>query len=280
MARHGAAFRSTLARQAPLTRNDSTMVVASAGLVPRFSQRAPLRHLRPSMLEVECIENMKRAREITLERRQARRTLGFGRAGLGLRPALGVAGLVLLGGCGGDGGSSGPTTTNVLPVAGIGGGTGGTGAGGAGGARAADPVVVAGSGGGMASGGAGGASKDAPPPAEGPLSWVGAWSTGPQLTEPQNMPPAPGLSGNTLRQYVFPTLSGTRTRLLLSNEFGNGPVTFASVHLASAGVDGAIDASTDRTLSFDGNPGVTIEVGQSRYSDPLDFEVTALESVA
>jgi hypothetical protein len=32
--------------------------------------------------------------------------------------------------------------------------------------------------------------------------WVGTWSTAPQLVEPGNMPPAPGLSNNTLRQVV------------------------------------------------------------------------------
>jgi lysophospholipase L1-like esterase len=112
------------------------------------------------------------------------------------------------------------------------------------------------------------------------LRWVGAWSTGPQLTEPNNMPPAPGLSGNTLRQYVYPTLSGSRVRLLLSNEFGNGPVSFGSVHVATAAADGAVDASSDRVLSFEGSPSLTIPVGQSRFSDPVEFDVTALTSVA
>src|SRR5690606_36203883 len=66
------------------------------------------------------------------------------------------------------------------------------------------------------------------------MHWVGAWASGPQLTEPNNLPPNPGLSGNTLRQIVFPTLSGTELRVLISNEFGNGPVTLNAVHVATS----------------------------------------------
>jgi lysophospholipase L1-like esterase len=124
--------------------------------------------------------------------------------------------------------------------------------------------------------GAGGTAAEVP----GEPIWVGTWSTGPQLTEPANNPPAPGLSNNTLRQKMFTTLSGGRVRVLFSNEFGNGPVTFQAVHIASAGAAAAIDAATDRALLFGGNPSVTIPQGATQVSDPLDFEVTALQSTA
>jgi lysophospholipase L1-like esterase len=192
--------------------------------------------------------------------------------------------LALASACGGDGGASAPSTTSIFPATGVSEvGTGAAGVAGATGGAAGSSSQ---------SGAAGGAPATVPERPESPVvpvgpvqqpeatRWVGAWATGPQLTEPNNMPPAPGLSGNTLRQYVFPTLSGGRARLLLSNEFGNGPVTFGSVHLATAGAGGAIDASTDRTLSFEGSPSLTIEVGESRFSDPIDFEVAALRPVA
>jgi lysophospholipase L1-like esterase len=119
---------------------------------------------------------------------------------------------------------------------------------------------------------------DMPLPDE--LAWIGTWSTGPQLTEQANLPPAPGLANNTLRQKVFPTLSGSRVRVLFSNEFGNGPVTFNAAHIASAGNAGAIDVNTDRALAFNGMPSATIPAGGTQYSDPIDFPVTALSSVA
>lgn len=118
------------------------------------------------------------------------------------------------------------------------------------------------------------------PPVEGPLVWVGSWATGPQLTEPNNLPPAPGLGGNTLRQNAFLTLSGERIRVLFSNEFGNGPVTFQSVHVAFSLGDSAIEVAGEQALSFEGQPGVTIQAGQSSYSDPLDRSISALTSLS
>lgn len=112
------------------------------------------------------------------------------------------------------------------------------------------------------------------------LRWVGAWASGPQLTEPGNLPPAPGLAGSTLRQKVFTTLSGQRARLRLSNEWGEAPVTLEKVRLAAAGEAGAIDPSTERGLRFDGNERVTIAAGQARFSDPVEFPIRALSSLA
>jgi lysophospholipase L1-like esterase len=114
----------------------------------------------------------------------------------------------------------------------------------------------------------------------GEVRWVGTWSTGPQLTEPGNLPPPPGLAGNTLRQNVLPTLDGARVRVLFSNEWGEAPVTFTSVRLASATGASAIDPGTDRELLFGGGASVTIPAGQAQVSDPLDFGVVALSSIA
>ena len=112
------------------------------------------------------------------------------------------------------------------------------------------------------------------------VGWVGAWATAPQLTEPKNLPPAPGLSGNTLRQYVFPTLAGSSVRLRLSNEFGDAPVTFQAVQLAAAAGAGTIDPASARGVLFDGNPSVTLPAGQTLVSDPLVFELKELTPLA
>jgi lysophospholipase L1-like esterase len=110
--------------------------------------------------------------------------------------------------------------------------------------------------------------------------WVGTWATGPQLTEPNNLPPAPGLANNTLRQKVLVTLAGNRVRLLLSNGFGNAPVTFNAVRIARAGAASAIEPSTERALLFGGSPSVTIPAGQTQLSDPLDYSLEALSQLA
>src|ERR1017187_6447820 len=63
-------------------------------------------------------------------------------------------------------------------------------------------------------------------------TWVGSWACSPQLVEPQNRPPEPGLAGNTLRQVVHLTLGGGEIRLRFSNEFGGTPLVLDTVHIA------------------------------------------------
>lgn len=111
-------------------------------------------------------------------------------------------------------------------------------------------------------------------------SWVGTWACGPQLTEPGNLPPAPGLSGNTLRQMVYVSIGGSRLRVRLSNEFGDGPVTMNAVHLAVASGGGAIDVTTDRALAFSGAASVTIPAGQAIFSDAFDYALPPQATMA
>lgn len=65
-------------------------------------------------------------------------------------------------------------------------------------------------------------------------AWVGTWATAQQLVESGNMPPEPGLAGNTLRQIVRVSIGGTELRARLSNEFGSTAITLNAVHLAIA----------------------------------------------
>jgi len=117
----------------------------------------------------------------------------------------------------------------------------------------------------------GGQGKAVPAP-----RWVGTWACSPQLVEPRNRPPAPGLSGNTLRQVVHLTIGGDELRFKFSNEFGLTPLTLTAVHIALPGAlpgaPGAILAGSDRALSFDGSPAVTIPAGAFMLSDPIRFK--------
>src|ERR1051325_4797059 len=71
--------------------------------------------------------------------------------------------------------------------------------------------------------------------------WVGTWGTAPQLVEPNNMPPPPGLSNNTLRQVVCVSIGGKKLRLKFSNMFGKTPVTMKAVTIAVSKGGSAID---------------------------------------
>ena len=84
--------------------------------------------------------------------------------------------------------------------------------------------------------------------------WVGTWGASPQLTEPRNLPPLPGLSSNTLRQVVHVSLGGKKLRVRFSNAFGNGPLTMAAARVAVSVGGGAIKTETEKALTFAGRP--------------------------
>lgn len=110
--------------------------------------------------------------------------------------------------------------------------------------------------------------------------WVGTWGTSQQLVEPRNMPPKPGLSHNTLRQIVHVSLGGDTLRVRLSNKFGTTPLTLNAVHIATPTDSGAIDPGTDKALSFDGKPTVTIPPRAEVTSDPFRFALKPLSNAA
>ena len=121
-----------------------------------------------------------------------------------------------------------------------------------------------------------GTGRDAGPDA----GWVGTWGTAPQLTEPANMPPEPGLAGNTLRQVVRVSVGGDRLRARFSNEFGTAPMTLDAAHVAASAGGGAIDPATDWALTFGGSPSVTLPPGGTAVSDPFAFPLRPLSGVA
>jgi lysophospholipase L1-like esterase len=113
-----------------------------------------------------------------------------------------------------------------------------------------------------------------------PTKWIGTWSTAPQLVEPNNNPPSPGLSNNTLRQILRVSLGGDTLRMRFSNKFGTSAVTLNEVHIAvSAGGD-TIEPATDTVLRFNGETGTTIEPDTAITSDPFQFVLLPRTNVA
>lgn len=110
--------------------------------------------------------------------------------------------------------------------------------------------------------------------------WVGTWGTAAQLTEAANLPPAPGLTNRTLRQIFLASIGGSRLRVHLSNAYGKSSVTLNAVHLASSKGGHTVDAPTDRALTFDGMPSITIPAGATATSDALDFALAPQTKVA
>ena len=103
--------------------------------------------------------------------------------------------------------------------------------------------------------------------------WVASWGAAP-------VGAGEALSPVTVRQVVRTSLGGTAVRLRLSNLFGNQPLTIDPVRLARHADGVAIQAGTDRAVTFAGRPQVTVPAGGSVLSDAVALPVTALERLS
>lgn len=110
--------------------------------------------------------------------------------------------------------------------------------------------------------------------------WTGTWGTAPQLVEPHNCPPEPGLTDNVLRQVFRVSISGEKVRMTFSNEYSKQPVEMKSVSIALSKGAYRTDAATSTTLTFDGKKSVTMQPGATVVSDPVEFHLPALAEVA
>ncbi|MEO6177381.1 MAG: SGNH/GDSL hydrolase family protein [Flavobacterium circumlabens] len=104
-------------------------------------------------------------------------------------------------------------------------------------------------------------------------NWVGTWACAQMLVEPNNMPPAPGLSENTLRQIIRVSIGGKRMRLRFSNIFSDQPTVLKSVSVANVVNAPIVDLKTQKELRFNGKRETTISPEQEIYSDTFDFDL-------
>ncbi|HLR25706.1 MAG TPA: SGNH/GDSL hydrolase family protein [Fodinibius sp.] len=111
-------------------------------------------------------------------------------------------------------------------------------------------------------------------------AWIGTWSSSQQLVEPRNMPPEPGLEGNTLRQVVHVSLGGDSLRVTFSNSYGNAALTIKEVHLAVSEDSSTIKPDTDKALYFDGKKKVTIQPDTTATTDPFSFDLQPKSNIA
>jgi lysophospholipase L1-like esterase len=110
--------------------------------------------------------------------------------------------------------------------------------------------------------------------------WVGTWATA--LHEPNLGVPGlfnDGFTNKTLRQIVHTSAGGQQVRVRLST-VGANKVFIGAAHIAlSTGGSGILPLS-DRTLTFGGQPSITIPPGAIVLSDPVDLDVPALSDLA
>jgi lysophospholipase L1-like esterase len=112
--------------------------------------------------------------------------------------------------------------------------------------------------------------------------WLGTWGAAPLPPSPARgpFPATPAFSNQTIRQVLRLSAGGSRLRLRLSNEYGTRALHIGGASIALADGSGAVKAGTERTLTFDGKPEVSIPPGAPWVSDPVDLPVAALGSVS
>ncbi len=81
--------------------------------------------------------------------------------------------------------------------------------------------------------------------------------------------PAVGARGQTFRLIVHPALWGRTARLRLSNAFGTQPVTFDHVFVGQQAIAGTLIRGSNAAVAFAGQGSVTVQPGQSAWSDPV-----------
>ncbi len=108
--------------------------------------------------------------------------------------------------------------------------------------------------------------------------WVSAWSSSPSMAHDT------GFENQTIRAVSYTHFGGSKVRVVLTNRFGDRPVTFeaASVGVARGGRGSsspAIASGRPRQVLFNGRRKVTIKPGADVRSDPVNLRVRRGQSV-
>jgi lysophospholipase L1-like esterase len=117
--------------------------------------------------------------------------------------------------------------------------------------------------------------------------WITAWAASAQGPYPvgnsimqpdlRRVFPAPetGARDQSFRMIVGPDVWGREARIRLSNAFGTKPVTFDGVYIGMQLGSSAVVAGTNRPVTFGGSASVTVEPGQSVWSDAVELPFAA-----
>ena len=114
--------------------------------------------------------------------------------------------------------------------------------------------------------------------------WVTAWATAlqpiPQMSNPSPLYRAPDVAGRTVRQIVYPTLSGEVARIHISNAYGKAPLVIEDLRIARAGSGAGVEGGTAARVTFGGKAGVSVPPGGEIDSDPVRTGISAGASYA
>lgn len=107
--------------------------------------------------------------------------------------------------------------------------------------------------------------------------WAATWGAAPAAAAPDQ---TENLDGQTVRLIVRASAGGRQVRIRLSNEFGGEPLRIGAARVALRAAGASFLPGSERAVTFDGEPGVTIPAGEPVYSDPVALDVRALAELA
>ncbi|MFZ6691700.1 SGNH/GDSL hydrolase family protein [Undibacterium sp. SXout20W] len=103
--------------------------------------------------------------------------------------------------------------------------------------------------------------------------WVGTWMAAPDQV-------GPPLKAQTIRQVIRSSIGVKRVRIRLSNQYGKEPLELGAIHLATHTNGAAITPGSDHVVTFSRKPRITIPVGETVLSDPIDMTIAPLQELA
>jgi lysophospholipase L1-like esterase len=84
----------------------------------------------------------------------------------------------------------------------------------------------------------------------------------------------------SIRHVLRLSLGGDAIRLKVSNLFGKAPITFSGVQVAKSTGGSGIDVSSNRVVTFNGQPTVSVAAGAELLSDAIALPFTPLSNMA
>ena len=112
-------------------------------------------------------------------------------------------------------------------------------------------------------------------------TWVDSWAASFLSTKVNGaVQSTPSFNNQTFRLNVFSKLGGTRVRVKLTNKFATNTLTVGAVHIALRSTNNSIVATSDRTVKFNGQTGVTLAPGAEIWSDSVTLTLGQHVAVA
>ncbi|MEV6288193.1 SGNH/GDSL hydrolase family protein [Kribbella sp. NPDC051770] len=113
-------------------------------------------------------------------------------------------------------------------------------------------------------------------------TWVGSWSAG--ITKPETAGfSATGLTDQSARYVVRPSVGGDKVRIRFTNIYGDRPVQIGAATVARANAAtpamSDLDPATKRTLTFGGKTTASINKGAELLSDPVNLRIPDLATL-